>query len=82
MASGTFTVAGARVRTASNRRYVAWLVSRVFDGVRYTEEIARRDIFGRSDNLGALEVRIRRQGFHSSRYFVVIDTATGEQTSP
>lgn len=81
MAAGTFTVAGQRVRTGSTRRYVAWMVIREFDGVRYAG-IKRVDVWGRSDSLRTLETRIQRQGFHSSRYFVVIDTATGEQTSP
>jgi hypothetical protein len=79
MAAGTFTVAGERVRTASQSRFVAWIVVRKFDGVRYTDEIASRAIFGRSDTLGTLRTRIQRRGFHSSTFYVVIDTATGEQ---
>ena len=78
---GTFTVAGQRVRTSSTRRFVAWRVTRKFDGVRYTDEVASRTIFGRSDSLATLRTRIRRYGFSASSYYVVIDTATGEQVS-
>jgi hypothetical protein len=78
MAAGTFTVAGQRVRSSSLRRYVAFQCSRSFDGVRYGEPV-RVSIFKRSDNVRTLQTLIQRQGFHSSRYFVVIDTATGEE---
>jgi hypothetical protein len=78
MAAGTFTVAGERVRTSSTRRFVAWKVRRKFDGVRYTDEIASRDIFARSDSVSTVRTRIQRYGFHSSEFFVVIDTATGD----
>lgn len=79
MAAGTFTVAGKRVRTSSTRRFVAWQVSRKFDGVRYTDEIRDRTIFARSDSVTTIRTRISRYGFHSGSYFVVIDTVTGEE---
>jgi hypothetical protein len=80
MAAGTFTVAGRRVRTSSTRRFVAFQVNRKFDGVRYGD-VGRIEIFKRSDNVQALKTQIQRQGFHSSRYFVVIDTTTGEEVT-
>lgn len=75
---GTFTVAGHRVRSSSQRRFVAFRVVRHFDGVRYDGAKAV-EIFARSDSRTSLRNRILRQGFHSSRYFVVIDTETGEE---
>lgn len=75
----SFTVAGQRVRTSSQRRFVAWRVSRSFDGVRYTDAVASVRIEKRSDSLQTLRTLLQRQGFHASRYFVVIDTTTGEE---
>ena len=68
---GTFTVAGQRVRTSSQRRYVSWYVRR--DG------LYPPSIFRRSDSLDTLRTAIRRQGFGSGGYFVIIDTRTGEE---
>ena len=76
---GTFTVAGARVRTSSNSRYVCWAVRRKFDGVRYTDEIASREIFARSGSVDTIRRRISRHGWHQGTRYVVIDTVTGDE---
>jgi hypothetical protein len=68
---GSFTVGGYRVRTESQRRFVAWIVSR--NGVYYPE------IFKRSDSLTTLRTHIQRRGWQQSSYIVVIDTTTGEE---
>lgn len=78
MAAGTFTVAGRRVRSASTRRYVAFRCDRTFDGIRYGDPV-RVSIFKRSDSVATIRTQVQRQGFHSSRYFVVIDTTTGNE---
>lgn len=76
----TFTVAGQRVRSSSQRRYVAFRVERNFNGGTMSYEgVKRVEIFKRSDSVRALDVLIGRQGFHSSRYFVIVDQTTGEE---
>ena len=74
MAAGTFTVAGARVRTSSNRRFVAWIVRKD----EYGNPVSR-EIFGRSDSFGAISARISRRGWSRGQFYVVIDTSTGEE---
>jgi hypothetical protein len=78
MAAGTFIVAGQRVRTSSQRRFVAFRVSRTFNGVSYggPEVIT---IFKRSDNLRTLRTAIQRYGFHAGCRYVVIDTSNGDE---
>jgi len=76
----TFTIRGQKLRTSSNRRYVAYRFNRRFDGVRYVADaIQSVEIFKRSDSVGTLRTHIQRQGFHSSRFFVIVDTVTGEE---
>jgi hypothetical protein len=79
---GTFTVAGQRVRTSSQRRYVAFRVNRRFDGVQYEPHtVASITIFKRSDSLPTLRQAIQRYGFSASCRYVVIDTETGAEVN-
>ena len=71
MAAGTFTVAGHRVRTSSNRRYVCWTVDRESGKVT--------GIMGRSDSIEAIRTKIRRSPYGGRWYVVLIDTSTGEE---
>lgn len=75
----TLTVRGQRVRSASQRRFVAVRLVRRFDGVQYSGDFVAASIEKRSDSIATLKTWIGRQGFHSSRMFVVIDTTTGEE---
>ena len=73
MAAGTFTVAGQRVRTSSNRRFVIFLVYRKADG---TEGI---DIYKRTDSLGTALAIKANYGWSATRKLVIIDTPTGDE---
>lgn len=76
MAAGTFTVAGHRVRTSSQRRFVAFYCRRSETPGEWAA--ASVEIFKRSDSIETLRTQVRRQGVHSSRFFVIVDTVTGE----
>jgi hypothetical protein len=81
MAAGTFTVAGRRVRTSSTRRFVAFRVNcaESTDWGTTRGAVTGIEIFKRSDSVATIRTHVQRMGVHSSRYFVVIDTATGEE---
>lgn len=81
MAAGTFTVAGTRVRTSSTRRFVAFRVNcEASPDYGITRgPVTSVVIEKRSDSVATIRQHVRRMGVHSSRYFVVIDTATGEE---
>jgi hypothetical protein len=75
MAAGTFTVAGQRVRSASQRRFVAFIVHRTLDGI-LAEEVR---IWKRSDDVAKLRRMTQNLGFGPSYRFVIVDTTTGEE---
>jgi len=69
MARTTFTVAGHKVKTYTQRRYVAWEI----------HEGYKPEIFKRSDSVETLRREIRRRGWYRGRRFIVMDTMTGDE---
>jgi hypothetical protein len=67
---GTFTVNGHRVRTTSQRRFVAWIVNR--------ESGEPVEIFKRSDDRSTIKAHVQRRGIWPKSFVVIIDTTTGE----
>jgi hypothetical protein len=69
---GTFTVAGQRVRTSSQRRYVIFLVCAKASG---GESVS---IHKRTDSLDKARRIVSNYGWASNYRLVIVDTTTGE----
>lgn len=77
--TSTITVRGHKIRTRSNRRYVAVAVRpepvTTPDGIY----VAFATILMRSDNLATAKTKARLYGFPPGAFAVVVDTTTGEE---
>ena len=77
--TSTFTVRGFKLRTRSNRRYVAVAVRPAPVTTESGTYVAFADVRKRSDNLDTLRRFQRSYGWETGAYVVIIDTVSGEE---
>jgi hypothetical protein len=76
-ATHTFTVRGHKVRTSTNRRYVAVAVRPEPVTTEKGTFVAFARVEKRSDNLATLNRAARNNGYATGAFMVVVDTTTG-----
>lgn len=80
--TSTITVRGRKIRSRSNRRYIAVAI-RPEDvpapGWESGVYAAFATIIRRSDSIGPVRKAASDYGFHHGAYAVVVDTTTGEE---
>lgn len=74
-----FTVRGHKIRTSTNRRYVAVAVRPEPVTTDKGTFVAFADIRKRSDNLDTIRRECRKYGFATGAFMVAVDTTTGEE---